>query len=58
MQWLGSLCIALGLATLTEGWHFFRQWAERAGNPLRYWWIAGAICATGLGLMGFGFGLE
>lgn len=52
------LCIGFGLATLTEGYHVFRQRAERAGLPGRYWWIAGTICAVGLGLIIAGLEIE
>lgn len=52
------LCIGFGLATLTEGYHAFRQRAERDGLPARYWWIAGAISALGLGLIIAGLELE
>lgn len=52
------LLIGFGLATLTEGYHAFRQRAERDGLPARYWWIAGTIAALGLGLIIFGLELD
>jgi hypothetical protein len=52
------LLVGLGLATLTEGYHAFRQRAERDGMPARYWWIAGTISAIGLGLIIGGLELE
>jgi len=51
-------CIGFGLATLTEGYHAFRQRADREGMPARYWWIAGSISAIGLGLIIAGLELE
>ncbi len=55
---LAWMLIGFGLATLTEGYHRFRQFADAAGRPLRYWWLAGLIGAVGLGLISLGFGLE
>ena len=52
------MLVGFGLATLTEGYHRFRQFADAAGRPLRYWWLAGLIGAVGLGLISLGFGLE
>ena len=52
------VCIGFGLATLTEGYHVFRQRADREGLPARYWWIAGTIVAIGLGLIIAGLEIE
>lgn len=52
------LCIGFGLFTLTEGYHALRQRAADAERPGRYWWLAGTICAVGLGLIILGLELD
>jgi len=47
---LGWTLISFGLLTLTEGYHTFRQGTDNS-RPLQYWWLAGLICAAGLGLI-------
>lgn len=51
-------CIGFGLFTLTEGYHAFRQRTANADRPLRYWWLAGTICAVGLGLIVLGLSFD
>jgi len=58
IELFGLISIGLGLATLTEGYHAFRQRADRAGRPARYWWIAGTISAAGLALIILGLELD
>ncbi len=55
---LAWTCIGFGLFTLTEGYHTLRQRAAKTERPGRYWWIAGAVCATGLGLIMLGLRLD
>jgi len=55
---LAWACIGFGLFTLTEGYHALRQSAARSGRPGRYWWLAGTICAAGLGLIMLGLRLD
>lgn len=54
----GWLCIGFGFFTLTEGYHAFRQRADKAGRPAGYWWQAGLIGAVGFGLIALGLSLE
>jgi hypothetical protein len=51
-------CIGFGLFTLTEGYHALRQRAAKTERPGRYWWVAGTICAAGLGLIMLGLRLD
>ena len=55
---LAWLCIGFGIFTLTEGYYAFRQRADRAAHPGRYWWVAGAIVAVGLALIITGLKLD
>lgn len=57
-EMLAWACIGFGLFTLTEGYHAFRQSAAKTARPGRYWWLAGAICAVGLGLIMLGLRLD
>ena len=50
--------MGFGLLTLTEGYHALRRRAANAERPLRYWWLAGTICAVGLGLIVLGLSLD
>jgi len=52
------LCIGFGLFALTEGYHALRQHAANAERPGRFWWLAGVICAIGLGLIILGLNLD
>ena len=57
-EMLAWACIGFGLFTLTEGYHALRQRAARTDRPARYWWVAGTICAVGLGLIVVGLRLK
>jgi hypothetical protein len=54
---LGWLLIGIGLYTLTEGYHAFRQRTQHS-RPLQYWWLAGLIAAAGLGLISAGLTIK
>jgi hypothetical protein len=56
--YIGWALVMFGAFVLTEGYYAFRQRAERAERPGRYWWIAGLIWAVGLSLIIFGLELH
>ena len=57
-NFLGWAFIAMGLGTLTEGYHAFRQRTEGLEQPIRYWWVAGTLWALGLVLIKLGLSVK
>ena len=57
-NFLGWVLVAMGLGTLTEGYHAFRQRTGRHERPIRYWWVAGALWALGLALIKLGLSVQ